>query len=246
MYPDEVRIPGSPYTKFVSVTRDPIPWGPIKVVNACGTKDADEGRGCRDFILQIGLSWCHESEVPDPLRKRHGLSRTNVLRRRQGSDEQTSDDIADTVFECFTGVSVPSDGVFPTTISPAMETKFSLETDTATSLLALVTSAVDSGTININLDTDTAGASGTATTVGSVVSPTSTPTPTPATSNPQIAPDSGKPGGNAPSNSPANPADGSGTNTNPQDPYANAGPGTVNPPKMFIRSLGDRLRRLFI
>ena len=75
--------------------------------------------------------------------------------------------------------------------------------------------------------------------------PLSSPLPQADPQNPQIAPGSGNPGGNAPEDSPNNPADGSVSNTNPQDPYANSGPGNVNPPRLFFRSVSRRLGRLF-
>ena len=240
-YANEVRIPGQPWVKFVSVTQH-YPNGPIVVVDACS--GSDQGPGCREVLRELGFSWCRDSDVPDPLKKRQGSSQAGGLERRQtntGDDEeQEFKELQTMVFECFKALDVKDGAAFPTTISPAAATSFVLESDSATAIATIAPEEIE---------TQADPPSGTAvdsngnpvTTLVPVVSPT---TP-PATPNPQIAPNSGNPGGNAPAGSPNNPGDGSGTNTNPQDPYANSGPSSVNPPKKFIRSVADWVGEIF-
>lgn len=213
-YPWQDRIPGQPWAKFVSVEQYYL-GAPITVVNACS--ESLQGPGRQEVLRELGLSWCG-NEVPGSLGKRQGLSQAGVLERRQNTDEEDDEqafkELLNIVFECFKAMPLLSGSAFPTTISSAIATSFVLESDTAT---AIATIAPD------DIESQAAPASGTiitdngsaATTMVPVVSPTTTPTPSPATPNPQIAPDSGKPGGNAPANSPQNPADGSGTDTNP-------------------------------
>ena len=220
-YPSRTSVP-SQNTKFVTVAR--FSTG-IYIIDACdGTAN---GPGCRQFLSEFGLTYCQSSHPPRPITKRQELSHPNVLDSRQDdSDEQPSLDLQDTVFECFPGLALPSDGAFPTTINAAMSTSFFLETDTATAIPTIAPSDIESmaapasGTVFTYDDSA-------ATTLVPAVSSSATPTAAP---NANIAPDSGKPGGNAPAGSSENPADGSGTNTNPEDPYANSGPGIVNPP----------------
>lgn len=194
----------------------------------------DSVPGCRDFLSELGLSWCQRSEVPGPLRKRQGLSLVNVLGRRQ-NDQEDHLNLTSFTFECHPGMPLPKDAPIATTVSPEIETSVSLETVTATTMPVL---APDSG---VQVDVTGGTAIDDKGNVVTTLVPLVSPSPSPDAPNPQIAPGSGNPGGNVPANTPHNLADGSGTNTNPQDPYANSGPGGVNPPKLFIRSVRDWL-----
>ena len=237
LHPGKDRI-GQPSAKFVTVTQNGIADrnAPITVANAC--EGTDSGPGCRDFLSELGLSWCQRREVPGPLRKRQGLSLVNVLGKRQ-NDQEDHLDLTSFTFECHPGMPLPNDAPIATTVSPEIETSVSLETVTATAMPVLVP---DSG---VQVDISGGSAIDNDGNVVTTLVPLVSPIPSPGSQNPQIAPGSGNPGGNAPDNTPQNPADGSGTNSNPQDPYANSGPGSVNPPKLFIRSVGYWLGRVF-
>lgn len=214
-----------------------IVGGPIVVVNAC--EGTDNGPGCRDFLAELGLAWCGTNEVSGPLKRRTPLGLVNILGRRQ--DDKGGDiDLTDFKFACHPGMPLPDNATIADHVSPEIESSTSIETPGTTPTPSLAPDSPDAS-VDVKDGTAIDDKGNTVTTLVPLVSPPPQPDP----QNPQIAPGSGNPGGNAPENSPNNPADGSGTNTNPQDPYANSGPGNVNPPKLFVRSVSRGLDRLF-
>ena len=226
-----------PNAKFVTVGQKGVPGGSIKVVNAC--EGTDNGPGCRDFLAELGLAWCGTNDVSGPLKRRNPLGLVNILRTRQ-NDKGADIDLTDFKFACHPGMPLPDNVAIADHVSPEVESSTSIETPGATPTPTL---GPDSPDAYVDVKDGTA-IDDKGNTVTTLV-PLTSPLPQPDPQNPQTASGSGNSGGNAPENSPHNPADGSGTNTNPQDPYANSGPGTVNPPKLLVRTVSRRLGRLF-
>ena len=211
----------------MTVSQRGVVGGPIVVVNACA--GTNNGPGCQNFLAELGLAWCGTNEVPGPLKRRTVLGLANVLGRRQ--DDKGGDlDLTDFKFVCHPGMPLPDNATIADHVSPEVESSTLIETAGATPTPSLGPDSPDAY-VDVKDGTAVDGNGNTVTTLVPLISPLPQPDP----QNPQIAPGSGNPGGNAPENSPNNPADGSGTNTNPQDPYANSGPGNVNPPKLFVR-----------
>ncbi|KAL6721490.1 hypothetical protein ACLMJK_000594 [Lecanora helva] len=183
---------------------------------------------------------CEEDEVSVSLRRRQDIPHMDLLESRQDSPDDFLN-LTNFKFECIKGIPPSDDSATGTTISPDIATSVSVETVTDTSVPTFTTGGLHLDLVTTSIDDDNEIA---ATTMVSLVTQSSNPTSTPDPQNLQIAPNSGKPAGNAPENSPQNPPDGSGTNTNPQDPYANSGPGIPNPPKRLVRSMGRRFDSL--
>ena len=234
-YPTRDRV-AQVNAKFVTVSQRGVVGGPIMVVNAC--QGTNNGPGCHDFLAELGLAWCGTNELPGPLKRRTALGLANILGRRQ--DNKGDDiDLTDFKFACHPGMPVPDNAAIADHVSPEIESSTLIETPGATPTPSLGPESPDAY-VDVKEGTAIDHKGSTMTTLVPLVS--SLPQPDPE--NPQIAPGSDNPGGNAPDNSPNNPVDGSGTNTNPQDPYANSGPGNVNPPKLFVRSVSRGPGRL--
>ena len=223
--------------KFVTVSQRGVVGGPILVVNAC--EGTDDGPGCRDFLAELGLAWCGTNELSGPLKRRTALGLGYGVGRRQ-NDKSGDIDLTDFNFVCHPGMPLSDNAAVADHVSPEVESSTSIEIPGATPTQSL---GPDSPDAHIDIKDGTAidDKGNTVTTLVPLVSPLPQPDPL----NPQIAPGSGSPGGNAPENSSNNPADGSGANTNPQDPYAKSGPGNVNPPRLFVRWVSRGFGRLF-
>lgn len=230
--PQMTSLPAN--AKIVSVGRHGNYHGqPPRVVNPClGTADFP---GCLDFLGYLGLNWCGTNDVQ--IKKRREIG---ALRRRDNTDSTAELDFSDFQFICHKAKSSPeysNHEPFPAT--PNGDVVYQ-ETVPATDATHVPNDPVP--TLDM---TESTGVSDdpipTLATTGQAVSDNGDVIPTLATSTRpnvtgpmsnqgsggQIEGTTGSPSATP---SPQSAPDGSGINANPQDPYADTGPGRVKPP----------------
>lgn len=169
-------------------------------------QETDQGGGCLNFLAAIGMRWCGPGSLTDPMMKR-----------------DSGADISNTVFECHGANPAPNlsgNQAIPTVIT---NTTVYEETVTATATVLSEDPAFASLTVvvtGIAFDDDSATA--TDTTLLTQVIPSS------ASIAPVIT--SSSRGDLAPIPVSASyPNDGSGVDSNPEDPFAQAGPAALPP-----------------